>query len=63
MIYRYLVGSRAYGLDDGASDMNRRGLYLPPARLLSLLAAHTHPDSGVRSTGLARPATTQCSPA
>jgi uncharacterized protein len=33
VIYRCIVGSRAYGLDDGESDTDRRGIYLPPARL------------------------------
>ncbi len=33
IIYRCVVGSRAYGLDDEHSDTDRRGLYLPPARL------------------------------
>ena len=33
VIYRCVVGSRAYGLDDDASDTDRRGVYLPPARL------------------------------
>lgn len=28
-----IVGSRAYGLDTAASDIDRRGFYLPPARL------------------------------
>lgn len=28
-----VVGSRAYGLDHEASDVDRRGFYLPPARL------------------------------
>ena len=31
VIYRCVVGSRAYGLDDDASDYDRRGVYLPPA--------------------------------
>jgi hypothetical protein len=31
VIYRCVVGSRAYGLDDAASDTDRRGVYLPPA--------------------------------
>ncbi len=31
VIYRCIVGSRAYGLDDAASDTDRRGIYLPPA--------------------------------
>jgi hypothetical protein len=30
-IYRCVVGSRAYGLDDADSDTDRRGIYLPPA--------------------------------
>jgi predicted nucleotidyltransferase len=31
VIYRCVVGSRAYGLDDEQSDTDRRGIYLPPA--------------------------------
>ncbi len=31
IIYRCVVGSRAYGLDDDQSDTDRRGIYLPPA--------------------------------
>jgi predicted nucleotidyltransferase len=31
VIYRCVVGSRAYGLDDSQSDIDRRGIYLPPA--------------------------------
>ena len=31
VIYRCVVGSRAYGLDDDQSDTDRRGVYLPPA--------------------------------
>jgi len=33
VIYRCVVGSRAYGLDDSESDTDRRGVYLPPARM------------------------------
>ena len=33
VIYRCVVGSRAYGLDDAESDTDRRGIYLPPAEL------------------------------
>jgi hypothetical protein len=33
VIYRCVVGSRAYGLDHDASDVDRRGIYLPPADL------------------------------
>ena len=33
VIYRCVVGSRAYGLDDERSDTDRRGIYLPPANL------------------------------
>jgi uncharacterized protein len=33
IIYRCIIGSRAYGLDDDASDIDRRGIYLPPAEL------------------------------
>lgn len=32
-IYRCVIGSRAYGLDDEASDTDRRGVYLPPAEM------------------------------
>lgn len=31
VIYRCVVGSRAYGLEDDASDTDRRGIYLPTA--------------------------------
>jgi uncharacterized protein len=31
IIYRCIVGSRAYGLDDENSDIDRRGIYLPNA--------------------------------
>ncbi len=33
VIYRCVVGSRAYGLDDDESDTDRRGVYLPPAEM------------------------------
>lgn len=33
VIYRCVVGSRAFGLDNDASDIDRRGIYLPPADL------------------------------
>jgi hypothetical protein len=33
VIYRCVVGSRAYGLSHTASDTDRRGIYLPPAQL------------------------------
>ncbi|MGP1387688.1 MAG: nucleotidyltransferase domain-containing protein [Thainema sp.] len=33
VIYRCVVGSRAYGLDDAHSDTDRRGIYLPPAEM------------------------------
>ncbi len=33
VIYRCVIGSRAYGLDDEASDTDRRGIYLPTADL------------------------------
>ncbi len=33
VIFRCVIGSRAYGLDDEASDIDRRGIYLPPADL------------------------------
>lgn len=31
VIYRCVIGSRAYGLQDAESDTDRRGIYLPPA--------------------------------
>jgi uncharacterized protein len=33
VIYRCIVGSRAFGMDDAESDVDRRGIYLPPAEL------------------------------
>lgn len=33
VIYRCIVGSRAYGLDNESSDVDRRGIYLPPAEM------------------------------
>ena len=33
VIYRCVVGSKAFGLDNEASDTDLRGIYLPPARL------------------------------
>src|SRR6059058_727082 len=33
VIFRCIVGSRAYGLDHENSDVDRRGIYLPPADL------------------------------
>lgn len=33
VIYRVVVGSRAFGLDHADSDTDRRGIYLPPAEL------------------------------
>jgi predicted nucleotidyltransferase len=33
IIYRCVVGSRTYGLDNDASDTDRRGIYLAPAEL------------------------------
>jgi predicted nucleotidyltransferase len=33
VIYRCVVGSRAYGLDEPGSDTDERGIYLPPADL------------------------------
>lgn len=33
IIYRCVMGSRAFALDDDTSDTDRRGVYLPPAEL------------------------------
>jgi hypothetical protein len=38
IVYVCVVGSRAYGLDTAQSDTDRRGIYLPPARLHWALA-------------------------
>src|SRR6516165_619267 len=33
VFYRCVIGSQAYGLADAGSDVDRRGIYLPPADL------------------------------
>lgn len=33
VVYRCVIGSRAYGLDHEGSDTDRRGVYVPPARM------------------------------
>ena len=33
VIFQCVIGSQAYGLADAASDIDRRGIYLPPAEL------------------------------
>ena len=33
VIFQCIIGSQAYGLADGESDIDRRGFYLPPAEL------------------------------
>ena len=33
VIYRCIIGSRAYNLDHADSDTDRRGIYLPPASM------------------------------
>ncbi|HET6324629.1 MAG TPA: nucleotidyltransferase domain-containing protein [Planctomycetaceae bacterium] len=33
VIFRCVIGSRAYGLEDDQSDTDRRGIFLPPAEL------------------------------
>ena len=33
VIYRCVIGSKAYGLDRDGSDVDRRGVYLPPASM------------------------------
>jgi hypothetical protein len=38
IIYRCVVGSRAFGLGDDGSDTDRRGIYLPPAEMQWSLA-------------------------
>lgn len=42
VIFRCVVGSRAFGLETAASDVDRRGIYLPPADLQ--WALHGVPD-------------------
>lgn len=39
VIYRCIVGSRAFGLDEEVSDVDIRGIYLPPADLQWSLAS------------------------
>lgn len=33
VIFRCVIGSRAYGLEEDESDVDRRGIYLPPAEM------------------------------
>ncbi len=33
IIYRCIIGSRAYGLDEPGSDIDRRGIFVPPAEM------------------------------
>jgi predicted nucleotidyltransferase len=51
IIYRCVVGSRAYGLDNDESDVDRRGVYLAPAELeWSLFGApEQFEDNGAQS--------------
>jgi uncharacterized protein len=39
IIYRCIIGSRAYGLDTDDSDTDLRGIYLAPADLRFALAS------------------------
>lgn len=51
IIYRCVVGSRAYGLDSDESDTDRRGIYLAPAELQWSLfgAPEQFEDNGTQS--------------
>src|SRR5262245_31052352 len=51
IIYRCVVGSRAYGLDQDDSDTDRRGIYLAPADLQWSLfgAPEQFEDDGTQS--------------
>ena len=51
IIYRCVVGSRAYGLDNDESDADRRGIYLAPAELQWSLfgAPEQFEDNGAQS--------------
>jgi predicted nucleotidyltransferase len=51
VIYRCVVGSRAYGLDNESSDTDRRGVYLAPAELQWSLygAPEQFEDNGTQS--------------
>jgi hypothetical protein len=51
VIYRCVVGSRAYGLDDDESDTDRRGVYIAPADLQWSLfgAPEQFEDNGTQS--------------
>lgn len=40
VIFRCIVGSQAYGLEEAASDTDRRGIYLPPADYILLHDNH-----------------------
>ena len=42
VIYRCIIGSRAYELDGPDSDIDRRGIFLPPARLQWSMAGVPH---------------------
>jgi hypothetical protein len=44
VIFRCVIGSRAYGLDDADSDVDRRGIYLPQAVAGSEKAALAETD-------------------
>ncbi len=39
VIYRCVIGSRAYGLDEDGSDIDRRGIYLSNERIVAYSVA------------------------
>ncbi|MGA2497451.1 MAG: nucleotidyltransferase domain-containing protein [Tepidisphaeraceae bacterium] len=47
VIYRCVIGSRAYGLNTSESDIDRRGVYLPPADI----ARHCWPFAVAKCRG------------
>ena len=57
VIYRCVVGSRAYGLEGPDSDVDRRGIYLPPATCTGRCTAcrsSSRTTSGRSATGSCR---------
>jgi hypothetical protein len=56
VIYRCVIGSRAYGLDHSESDTDRRGIYVPPADLhWSLHSRVDRPQTDRLGKGTAEP--------
>jgi hypothetical protein len=43
LVYRCVVGSRPYGLDESGSDIDRRGIFVAPAPMMWSLQKATEP--------------------